>query len=249
MASVQSVNRAFHILEVLSTGELGLTEIAARTNLPKSTVARIAGTLEELGAVERVGDDGGYRIGAEIVALAGVASPTANLVSLARPHLRLLADQTGEDAGFSVPDGYRVHYIDQMSSDNDIQVRDWTGARIPMHAVPSGLVILATWPTERLDRFLERDLQSFTDATVTDPDAIRKRLLDIERDGFAWLEEEFTEGLSSVAAPVRDGRHKVVGSIHIHGPSFRFPPSGSRRDIGELLLDTARRLGGHVPRM
>src|SRR5690606_4055781 len=103
MPNVQSVVRAFHLLEALTAGDLGITELAERTELPKSTVARLVRTLERIGAVERADEDGRYRIGAQIVNLAGVASPTANLISIVRPHLRLLADLTGEDAGLSVP--------------------------------------------------------------------------------------------------------------------------------------------------
>lgn len=249
MATVQSVNRAFRILEVLTTGELGITEVAARTDLPKSTVARLIRTLEDLGAVERTSDDGGYRIGGAIVSLAGVASPTANLVSIVRPHLRLLAEMTGEDAGLAVPDGHRAHYIDQVSSDNDIQVRDWTGARIAMHATPSGQVILATWPEDRLNRFLERPLTAFTAATITDPTELRKRLDAIRGEGVAWGYEEFTEGLNSVAAPLTDPRGRLVGAIHVHGPAYRFPSTGSVEEVAGLLRNTAERLRGLIPQL
>ncbi|CAN5830369.1 IclR family transcriptional regulator [soil metagenome] len=249
MASVQSVTRAFRILEALSTGDLGITELASRSDLPKSTVARLTGTLEEIGAVERTDDDGRYRIGPEIVALAGVASPTANLVSMARPHLRLLAEMTGEDAGLSVPDGHRAHYIDQVSSDNDIQVRDWTGARISMHATPSGQVMLASWPEERLARFLERPLDAYSDNTITDADALRKRLQGLDDDGYLWAFEEFAEGLNSVAAPLRDARGRLVGAIHVHGPAYRFPPPSKIEAIGRVVVDAAARLSAAIPQL
>lgn len=239
--------RAFRILEALATGELGITELAARSGLPKSTVARLVGTLEDLGAVERAGDENRYRIGPEIVALAGVASPTASLVSVVRPHLRLLAEATGEDAGLAVPDGHRVHYIDQVTAKNDIQVRDWTGDRISMHAVPSGHVILASWPPERLARFLEAPLTAFTAATLTDPDDLRKRLVTVRDQGYVWAFEEYTEGLNSVSAALRDQRGRVVGAIHVHGPAYRFPAPGTAEQTGHMLLETAARLGGLIP--
>lgn len=249
MARVQSVTRAFRILEALSTGELGITQLSERSELPKSTVARLTRTLEELGAVERVDDEGRYRIGPEIVALAGVASPTANLVSIVRPHLRLLAEMTGEDAGLSVPDGHRAHYIDQVSSDNDIQVRDWTGARISMHATPSGQVMLASWPEERLGRFLERPLNSYTDTTLTEPEDLRRRLKMVDTDGYVWAYEELTEGLNSVATALRDSRGRLVGAIHVHGPAYRFPAPGSTEETGRLLMDAAERLSGLIPHL
>ncbi len=249
MASVQSVARAFRILDALSTGDLGITELAERSSLPKSTVARLTRTLEELGAVERIDDDGRYRIGPEIVALAGVASPTANLVSIVRPHLRLLAEMTGEDAGLSVPDGHRAHYIDQVSSDNDIQVRDWTGARISMHATPSGQVMLASWPDERLARFLERPLNAYTDATLTEPEELLKRLKAVHEEGFVWAFEELTEGLNSVATALRDTRGRLVGAIHVHGPAYRFPAPGTAESTGRSLVDVAERLSGLIPHL
>lgn len=249
MPNVQSVARAFRLLEALTTGEMGITELADRTDLPKSTVARLTRTLEDLGALERVDDEGRYRVGPQIVALAGVASPTANLVSIVRPHLRLLAELTGEDAGLSVPDGHRVHYISQVSSDNDIQVRDWTGERISMHATSSGQVILASWPEERLARFLERPLTAHTDSTITEPDELRKRLKAAEQDGFVWAYEELTEGLNSVATAVNDSRGRLVGAIHVHGPAYRFPGPGTTDEIGQMLIEAAERLSGLIPHL
>lgn len=249
MASVQSVTRAFRILEVLMTGELGITELAARADLPKSTVARLTRTLEDIGAVERVDDEGRYRIGPEIVTLAGVASPTANLVSIVRPHLRLLAEITGEDAGLAVPDGHRAHYIDQVSSENDIQVRDWTGARISMHATPSGQVMLASWPEDRLSRFLERPLNAYTDGTLTEPEELRKRLKMVHEDRYVWAFEELTEGLNSVATAVHDSRGRLVGAIHVHGPAYRFPAPGTTEKTGEMLVETAEKLSFLIPHL
>lgn len=249
MSNVQSVTRAFRILEALATGDLGITELSDRSGLPKSTVARLTRTLEQVGAVERTDDDGRYRIGPEIVALAGVASPTANLVSIVRPHLRMLAEMTGEDAGLSVPDGHRAHYIDQVSSDNDIQVRDWTGARISMHATPSGQVMLASWPEERLARFLERPLNAYTDATLTEEPDLRKRIDQVHTQGYVWAYEELTEGLNSVGTALRDSRERVVGAIHVHGPAYRFPATGQTEAVGQLLSDVAQKLSGLIPHL
>lgn len=245
--NVQAVVRAFRLLEALMAGDLGITELAERTELPKSTVARIIRTLESVRAVERADEDGRYRIGPEIVSLAGVASPTANLVSIVRPHLRLLAELTGEDAGLSVPDGHRVHYIDQVTSDNDIQVRDWTGERVSMHATPSGQVMLAHWPEERLERFLERPLNAYTDATLTDPEELRKRLRQVHAEKYVWAYEEFTEGLNSVGTALFDARGRLVGAIHVHGPAYRFPAPGTAEEIGRTLVETAEKLSRLIP--
>ena len=69
--------------------------------------------------------------------------------------LRELAESAGEAAGLSVPDGDLVHYIDQVDSPNPVSVRDWTGTRVPLHAVSSGQVLLAFRPPAA-DRALPR---------------------------------------------------------------------------------------------
>jgi IclR family transcriptional regulator, acetate operon repressor len=247
MASVQSVSRAFRVLDALATGDMGITEIADHSSLPKSTVARLVRTLEEVQAVERAGSEGRYRIGSQIVTLARAASPNAGLLALTRPHLRSLARATGEDAGFSIPAGYRVHYIDQVSSHNAIQVRDWTGEEVAMHATPSGQVLLATWPEKRVERYLATPLEAFTAHTITDPASLRRRLAQVRDDGYAAAFEEFLEGLNAVAAPVFDSKGRPVGSLHVHGPAYRFPAPDALDDLGRLLIETASRLGRLIP--
>ncbi|MGI9015677.1 MAG: IclR family transcriptional regulator [Euzebya sp.] len=238
MSSVQSIERAFLLLETLAVSTLGGTELAARTGLPKSTVSRLLGTLESLGCVERP-DGTHYRVGPTITALAGAASPVADLMTLARPHLKALVRIIGEDAGLSVPDGDRVYYIDQVSSENAVQVRDWTGSRLPVHAVASGLVMMATWPSDRLESYLSAPLEAFTDQSVTDHDQLCSRLAQVRTEGHAWVHGEFAKGLASVAAPVRDQHGRLVAAIHAHGPAYRYPAPGTQEQIAALVRQAA----------
>jgi DNA-binding IclR family transcriptional regulator len=235
---VQAVERAFSILDAVSGRPAGVTAIAERVHLPKSTVARLLQTLEEVEAVERV-DGTRWRIGHGVASLAGTASPERSLVTVARPHLSRLVTEVGEDAGVSLPDGYDVHYVDQVESDNPVQVRDWTGTRAPMHAVPSGLVLLAEWPEDALAAYFEHGLARLTPRTLTDERALRRRLAEARSGGLVWGREEYAEGISSVAAPVRDARGKPVAALHVHGPSYRFPPPGEADRIGMLVRQAA----------
>ena len=240
MAVVQSVQRAFLLLRHLASNEMGVTELALASELPKSTVARLLKTLEHDGAVEQVETSGAYRIGPAITSIAGSVTKSPDLVAWARPHLVLLAQETGEDAGLSVPDGYRTHYIAQEDSDNAIQVRDWTGELVPMHVVASGLVMLAHWPEQPLARFLARPLHRHTDATETDPAALRRRLEKIRAGGFAWGYEEFVEGINAVAAPILDRRGRPRAALHVHGPAYRFPDPKRQEAVTNLVVERAQ---------
>jgi DNA-binding IclR family transcriptional regulator len=248
MSRVQSIERAFAVLGALTDGPVGVTEVAERVELPKSTVARLLGSLVREGVVEQVPGDTRYRLGARIVTLAAGVVPLRSMVALARPVLVELASALGEAAGLSVPDGFAVHYVDQVDTAQQVQIRDWTGTRAPMHAVSSGLVLLAALPASTLDAFLARPLERFTGRTVTEPAAIRARLADVRRDGYAWVHEEFAEGLNSVAAPIEDRTGVVVAAVHVHGPSYRFPGAKDEAEIAATVVDAAHAISGRLRR-
>lgn len=239
---MQSVERAFAILDAVASRPAGVTVLSDRLGLPKSTVARLLATLESLGAVERV-EGPRWRVGPGVAALAGAVAPERSLALLAHPRLIELVAAIGEDAGLGLPDGHDVHYVDQVESNNPVQVRDWTGTRVPMHAVPSGLVLLAEWPAEAIDAYLARELEQMTPRTVIEPEAVRRRLAQVRREGHAWGYEEFAEGIVSVAAPVRDARGKAVAAVHAHGPAYRFPPPGAEERVVTEVSVAAAAIG------
>lgn len=246
MSSVQSIERAFVVLRAVATGPAGISELARRVGLPTSTVARLLGTLEGLGAVTRVGDGLTYRVGPAVAELATAADPSSGLVAAARLFLVELVDEVGETAGISVLDGDEVLYLDHVEAANQVQVRDWSGTRLPLHVVSSGLVLLAAQPPDAIDAYLSRPLQAFTARTVVDPVALRRRLEELRATGFVWTVEELHEGLTSVAAPVRGPSGTVVAALHCHGPSFRFPAPGAEDEVGATVRDVADRLSARM---
>jgi IclR family transcriptional regulator, acetate operon repressor len=239
--AVQSIDRAFQVLKALAVEPSGVTDLAQRVGLPKSTVARMLSSLEEQGAVSRGPDGSMYSIGMGLVELAGAIDATAALATAVRPHLVWLADQLGEAVGFSVPTGYTIQYMVQVESPNPVQVRDYTGLTVPMHIGPSGLCVMAQWPAEEVDRYLSRPLEGYTTSTLVDPDRIRARLETIRDSGHCWVHEEFAEGINSVAAPVLADGKRALGAIHVHGPAYRFPTEGNADSIASLVMDAAAR--------
>ena len=112
-----------------------------------------------------------------------------------------------------------------------------------MHAVSSGQVFLANASATTLDRYLAEPLAALTGRTLTDPDAFRERLRLVALGGFAWVHDEFAEGISSVAAGIADASGEVVAAVHVHGPSYRFPPPGREAGVGLHVVTTAGRIG------
>lgn len=246
MSGVQSVERAFAVLRATATGPSGISDIARRLQLPTSTVARMLATLEELGAVERVGDGFTYCVGPTILELAGGARGSS-LTAVAKVFLQELVERVGETAGISVLDNGRVHYLDHVASDNAIQIRDWTGSRLAPHVTSSGLTLLAHLPPGELEIMLKQPLERLTERTVTRPADLRRRLDEVRRAGVAWTIDELEPGISSVAAPVFGPDGSAVAALHVHGPSYRFPGPGSGASAAEAAVaDAAHRLSARL---
>lgn len=247
-SGVQSIRRAFGVLRALAGGPLGVSEVAAASRIPKSTAARLLAALASEGAVEQVPGERRYRLGPDLLAIAQGLGETWDIVAIARPVLVDLTTELGEAAGVAIRDGWTVQYVDQVEppNPNPIQVRDWTGTRIPLHAVPSGQVFLAQLPAPVLARYLAEPLEAFTSRTLTDAGALLERLRDVRRDGHAWVRDEYSEGLTSVAAPIADARAEIVAAVHVHGPTYRFPGLGEDDRIAAAVRTAAARIGARL---
>jgi DNA-binding IclR family transcriptional regulator len=245
--SVQSIERAFAVLRQVASEPGGISDVARAVDLPVSTVARLLGTLESVGAVVRIDDSATYGIGAGISALADASDPRATLLTRARPVLAELVARTGETSGLSVLEGDEVVYLEHVESANEVTLRDWTGARLPPHVVSSGLVLLAAQPAKVVSEYLAHPPTRFTARSVTQPAMIRRRLASIRKTGSVWTKGEFDDGINSVAAPVVDAQGATVAAIHCHGPSYRFPGTGDAEVITTCVVDAAHKLGAIIP--
>jgi DNA-binding IclR family transcriptional regulator len=242
VSGVQSVERALVILRALSSGPAGVTELADRVDLAKSTVSRMLATLETAGAVEQVEGGGPYRLGPLISEIASALAPTRSLIQSARPLLSELTESLGEAAGLAVTEGPLARYVLQSRQDSEVQVRDWTGFTSPLHIGPSGLVLLAHATAADIETYLHGSLEAYTERTVVDNEALRQRLTKIRKQGYEWVFGELSLELNSIAAPVVDATGHVVAAVHVHGPSFRFPGDSDENLITRRVIETAERL-------
>lgn len=241
MTTVQSVERAITLLLAVARDPGGLADLARRVDLPTTTAARLLATLESSGAVER-DDDGRYTTGPAVFALAASVDPALSLPSIAQPHLAALAAYTDEASGLSIVSGRDLLQVAQVAAPNPVQVSDWSGTRVPLHAGCAGLAVLATWDDTAIDRYLDGKLEHCTPATVTDPDRIRERIVHVRRVHAIWTEGEYVEAVNSTAAAIRNAAGEAVGAIHVYGPSYRFPVAGSADRISADILARADRI-------
>ncbi len=238
------IERAFTLLQAVVTagGPVGVRELGRRTGLPRSTTSRLVATLVELGMVERTAD-GTVVPGTALATLVVDGGPKPLLRDRLRSLLTALGDEHGESAALAVDDGDAVLYVAQIDAPSPVRAPDVQSERHPFHVVAHGLVLMASWPADRLNRYLGSRLVATTVRSQTDPDRIRARLARIRDDGFAWTEEEFADEVNGLAVPVREAG-TVVASIGLYGPSYRLSPKVYPDLGGEVAATVARRLTG-----
>ncbi len=224
--AVRSVDRAAALLLALGEcpGAAGVTELARRLGLHKSTASRLLATLEKRGLVEQDDESGKYRLGLVMIRLAERAERTLDLRGLAMSELERLARLTHETTALGVLDGDAVMTIAQVDGPNLIAVGDWTGRAAPLHCVASGKVLMAALPEREVARIVRRGLVRYTERTVVDLEPLLEELARVRRRGYATALSEFEIGLNAVAAPIIDARGQVIGAVDVRGPEFRIAP-------------------------
>ena len=218
-------------------GELGTNEIARRSGINASTVSRLLATLTAGRYVEHVPATGRYRLSLRLVELGNAVLERLDLRSLARPHLEALVRETGETATLSAPGEHDAVTVDFAHGSAAVQSVAQIGRPSIGHATAVGKVLLAFG---RVDT-RAAPLLPFTARTITDPKRLAEELDRVRRRGLAEARDEREEGLSAIAAPVRDGRGDLVGILGVQGPSSRFDPRAARAAV-PLLLDHASAL-------
>jgi IclR family acetate operon transcriptional repressor len=230
--AVRSVDRAAALLLALgeSPGAAGVTELARRLGLHKSTASRLLATLERRGLVEQDEETGKYRLGLVVIRLAERAERTLDLRGIATPELERLARLTHETTGLGVLDGDEILNVAQVDGPNLIAMGDWTGRSTPLHCVAAGKVIMAALAEREVVRIVKRGLPRYTERTIVELEPLLEELARIRRRGYATAFGEFEAGLNAVAAPVHDARGQVIAAVDVWGPAFRLTP----RRIPEL---------------
>lgn len=238
---VQSVDRAITVLKILArSGEAGVTEVAAELQVHKSTAFRLIGTLEARGVVEQTDVRGKYRLGLGLVRMAGATAARIDVVQAARPICKELAAATGETVNVAVLVDSAALYLDQIAGAAAMQPHNWVGQRRPLHATSSGKALVAHLAPEQIDALIPT-LEAHTVRTVTRRRTLHRHLAEVRERGYAVTIDELEEGLTAMAAPIRDAHGEVAASLSISGSTWRLHAE-CRQATVPPLVEAAREI-------
>ncbi|MEQ1408253.1 IclR family transcriptional regulator [Neorhizobium sp. Rsf11] len=240
-ARLSSVSMAIRILKAFSgdDAEIGISELAKRLGIAKSTVHRLVVTLMAEDFLDKNPETGRYRLGLGLFGLGSLVRHRMDLSTEARTLLADLRQETGETVLLAVPAGREIMYIRTLASRQAVRISTEMGMRVPYHCTAAGRAILAFQPENHAATVTTAPMPARTPKTVTDPDRFRKLLANVRRQGYAIEDEESELGMRAIAAPIYDAQSEVVGSVAIAGPVQRLSLR-NLNGLAEPLLSTAR---------
>lgn len=248
---VRSLDRGMLVLGVLAERDgISLSELSERSAQSSATVYRVLITLQSREIVEFEEHTQLWYIGAGAFRIGSVFLNRTNILQRSRPVMQNLMRLIGETANLGIERNDWVLFVSQVESSQTIRAFFPPGTRNPMHASGIGKTLMANFSKDRVQKIItEQGLERFTDKTITDPDHLFSELESIKRKGFAVDDEERTEGMRCIAAPIFDAYGDPIAGLSISGPTFRIPQNATTK-IGEIVSESAQAvtkdLGGQV---
>jgi DNA-binding IclR family transcriptional regulator len=200
-----SVKKAFAILSAISASKegMGVSDLAKKLKMAKSTVHGMTSALEELGAVMRDPLTKKYKLGFTLLEIGRSAYSQIDLQTSARPVTEELMERTQTSVFLGIQNWGQVTILDIVESRQDLNITAPVGSTIPLFAGAVGKVFLASISQEQAVKILKsKGLPRFTDNSIVDVDLYLKELRQVREKGYAVDDEEYILGVRAVAAPL-----------------------------------------------
>jgi len=241
-----AVDRALDVIELMasSKGDLSLSEIIKRVNIPRQSLIRILNTLCDRGIVDKTDQRGFYRLGMKLLYLGHRIQDKIELRSVALPFMHELAEKTAKTIELSTLDRDQLILIEQIEEGSEgVRLYSRIGSVYPyFHALAVGKIYLAHMDPEKRQKVLGKiGLPAVTEHTITEMSKLEEELLRVQEDGYAFEDQELRKGIRRVVAPIYDFRNDLAGCIGIAATLFSFELEDRDR-LGQMAVETASKI-------
>jgi IclR family transcriptional regulator, KDG regulon repressor len=248
-----TVKKALDILEALAEvgGALGVTELGHRVQTHKSTVYRILQVLLQRGYVDQDTGNNKYSLGTKILSMGGAILSRLPLHAVGKPILEALSAETSQTVRLATLDRDEVVYIEHVEGQDPIQLRLQIGSRGPVYCTAAGKAILAFLPESEREEIVTRcRFQARTPKTIVSAAILRSHLDLVGKQGYSFCDEEYTDGVRAIGAPIFDLHGNTAGAVVIVAPSFRMrikeiPAFGQK--VRDAAGEISRKMGFSPP--
>jgi DNA-binding IclR family transcriptional regulator len=236
---LSSVDRAVSLLELVADSDgMSLTQLANRLGTGKTTVFRLAASLLDRGWLVK-DDELRYRLGPGALALSARTDPDSNLKAVLGPIMGDLHQETQETIQLTRLEGRYVVYLEQFVSPRPVRSLATMGTRAPAHCVSSGLAQLAALPASRLNWILRAPLTRYTDASITDPDELRRHLQLVRERGYGLNRGAYREDVGGIGVAICGAGGEPIAGLSVCMPVYRMDEHDLEA-LGGMLIAAAR---------
>jgi len=239
-----AVSRTITVLEILSRHKsINLEQLARETDLPKATLLRFLGTLAQLGYVYRDPYDQ-YSLTLKMFSVGSHSLENLDLVRMARPIAEELAEKLGETVHMGILEDLSAIYILKVESKYTIRMHSRVGKSIPLYCTAIGKMLLSDLDAKDRSAIISRiKLVPFTPHTIKNAAALEKELDAIKGLNYSMDREEHEEGITCIAAPVRDHTGSAIAALSASWPLFRYEAEREAEYV-RAVQDAADKISG-----
>ncbi|MBN6185425.1 IclR family transcriptional regulator [Aneurinibacillus sp. BA2021] len=226
---IGSVRHAINIINCFSTKttELGISELAAKLSMNRSTVHHLVSTLHQEGVLTKTANRK-YRPGTQLLNWGNLVNEQYKSFFPANPVMEGLVKRSNETVHLAILENESMSYLIKKEPYKSLRLPTGIGTQQPLYCTALGKTLLAYQSPKFIEKILAKGLEKRTENTIVTREALLQELEQIRRQGYAIDNEEFEEGLFCIAAPVRDYLGNVVCALSVSGPEIRMNTSRLR---------------------
>ena len=241
---VQSVDRTFSILEILSDYEegLGITEIALKVDLHKSTVHRLLNTLIYKGYIQQDKNTSKYVCTFKLFELGSKKTSKLDVSTVARVDLEELMKKINEVVHLGVREDNDIVYILKVEPEKSIKMYTRIGMRKPMYGTAMGRSFMFDLKEEEIDEIWNSsNITKFTDKTITNLEDFKAYLNHAKTKGYVLDDQEIEEGIRCIGAPIRNYTGEICAALSISSSIFTFTDE-KIEEYSSIILEYANKI-------
>ena len=223
--SVPPVVRAIAVLRHIAAGHKcrNTSRTAKDIGINRTTLIRLLATLEAERMIEPLPDDGGYRLGTGLIALATEALNDRGLIPTARPILSKLVNRLNLSAHLGIREGREIVYLARETPNSHLASMVREGTHLPAHATTIGRILLAQLPAVELRSLYENQpLPAYTSKTRTNLEELENQLANDRATGMSWSVANFEPEIGSAAVAIYNHQGCAIAAINVTGHASAF---------------------------
>jgi len=235
-------------MNALAAKESGatLTGVARAVGIPTSTAHRLLTTLQQERFVRFDNEHSHWLIGAQCFTVGNAFVRSRDLVSVSRPYMRNLMEESNETTNLAVENSGEAVYLAQVECRELMRAIARPGGRVPLHSSGVGKALLSGMGDGDVEKILKaHGMPRATPKTIVKPELMLSELNKVRGQGYTFDNEEHAVGLRCIASVIHDEYGQPLAAVSISGPKARITDNRVEA-LGALVAHTAREITGEM---